>query len=409
MLEKLIHICKCQSFILNVPIKIYSNNSLIESFDPHSYILNVDLVSPHLEQLKNTNESINYFITSQLFIMGIIKKLPYESISDNQDSYYVVVGPSYNGNISEQTTKELITSGLYPLELNQCKQLHNYLKKIASLDIVKFSNLLSILNTIINRTTIDPKQILASGADHDISLEVEHSMLKMDEETSFGVVARRNPYDKEAEMLFCIKYGLTNRLLKLPLSSDIQETGILGFDNTRHTKNGAIILNSLSLRAAIAGGLNQETAYQLGEIYLHKIEACKNQRELSAVCQSIQVDYCERVRKLQYPDFNDPLINKAIHYINENIHKKITASEIADMLSVSKEYLSKRFKKATNTTIPDYINRQKITESKRLLRFTNKSLSDISEYLSYSSQSYFQNMFKKYEGTTPLEYRKSLE
>ncbi len=101
MLEKLIHICKCQSFILNVPIKIYSNNSLIESFDPHSYILNVDLVSPHLEQLKNTNESINYFITSQLFIMGIIKKLPYESISDNQDSYYVVVGPSYNGNISE--------------------------------------------------------------------------------------------------------------------------------------------------------------------------------------------------------------------------------------------------------------------------------------------------------------------
>ena len=60
------------------------------------------------------------------------------------------------------------------------------------------------------------------------------------------------------------------------------------------------------------------------------------------------------------------------------------------MLSVSKEYLSKRFKKATNTTIPDYINRQKITESKRLLRFTNKSLSDISEFLSYSSQSYFQ-------------------
>lgn len=52
MLEELIHICKCQSFILNVPIKIYSNNSLIESFDPHSYILNVDLVSPHLEQLK---------------------------------------------------------------------------------------------------------------------------------------------------------------------------------------------------------------------------------------------------------------------------------------------------------------------------------------------------------------------
>jgi AraC-like DNA-binding protein len=55
----------------------------------------------------------------------------------------------------------------------------------------------------------------------------------------------------------------------------------------------------------------------------------------------------------------------------------------------------------------DYINRQKIEEAKNLLAFSDRSLSEISSYLCFSSQSYFQNLFKKYEGITPLQYRQS--
>ena len=79
------------------------------------------------------------------------------------------------------------------------------------------------------------------------------------------------------------------------------------------------------------------------------------------------------------------------------------------MLSISPEYLSTRFKQVTQTSIPDYISRQKILEAKRLLRLTDKPLSEISEYLSFSSQSYFQNVFKKIAGITPLEYRNTQE
>lgn len=49
--------------------------------------------------------------------------------------------------------------------------------------------------------------------------------------------------------------------------------------------------------------------------------------------------------------------------------------------------------------------RYKLEEAKSLLTYSDKSLGEISSYLSFSSQSYFQNVFKKKYGITPLQYR----
>jgi AraC-like DNA-binding protein len=49
--------------------------------------------------------------------------------------------------------------------------------------------------------------------------------------------------------------------------------------------------------------------------------------------------------------------------------------------------------------------RRKLEEAKSLLKFTDKSISEISEYLCFSTQSYFQNVFKKKYGMTPKKYR----
>ena len=54
----------------------------------------------------------------------------------------------------------------------------------------------------------------------------------------------------------------------------------------------------------------------------------------------------------------------------------------------------------------EYINKKKIEEAQRLLRFSDKSLIAISNYLSFSSQSHFQNTFKKVTGTTPVLWQK---
>ena len=54
-----------------------------------------------------------------------------------------------------------------------------------------------------------------------------------------------------------------------------------------------------------------------------------------------------------------------------------------------------------NVTIGAYIMQCKLEEAKSMLTYSNKSIAEISSYLGFSSQSYFQNVFKKYFGTTP--------
>ncbi|MBR6232946.1 MAG: helix-turn-helix transcriptional regulator, partial [Erysipelotrichaceae bacterium] len=70
-------------------------------------------------------------------------------------------------------------------------------------------------------------------------------------------------------------------------------------------------------------------------------------------------------------------------------------------------YLSYLFNSQVHMKISDYISKEKIELSKSLLRSTNNSIVDIANYLSFSSQSHFNNTFKKLTGMTPLAYRRS--
>lgn len=73
----------------------------------------------------------------------------------------------------------------------------------------------------------------------------------------------------------------------------------------------------------------------------------------------------------------------------------------------SRSYISKKFKKELGFDLSKFIVRRKLEEGKSLLAYTDKPISEISEYLCFSSQSYFQNLFKNKYGVTPYEYRRS--
>ena len=77
----------------------------------------------------------------------------------------------------------------------------------------------------------------------------------------------------------------------------------------------------------------------------------------------------------------------------------------ADHLGLNRSYLSSQFKKETGINLNDFINLMKIDEATRLLVTTDRSVADIASLLAFSSQSYFQSVFKKHTGMTPLQYR----
>ncbi len=67
--------------------------------------------------------------------------------------------------------------------------------------------------------------------------------------------------------------------------------------------------------------------------------------------------------------------------------------------------MMRRFKEELGIHIGAFITRCKLEEAKSLLTYSNKSLAEISSYLCFSSQSYFQNVFKRKYGITPKQYR----
>ena len=68
-------------------------------------------------------------------------------------------------------------------------------------------------------------------------------------------------------------------------------------------------------------------------------------------------------------------------------------------------YLSRHFKEQTGKTMTEFINELKISEGIRLLETTDLPLIHISTQLGFSSQNYFQTVFKKVIGMTPIEFR----
>lgn len=102
---------------------------------------------------------------------------------------------------------------------------------------------------------------------------------------------------------------------------------------------------------------------------------------------------------------NKVISGEVKQYIERNLTRSLGLVTIATDLYYSPNYLNYVFKLETGETISDYIIRRKIEKAKELLSDPRAKAFEISQILGYSHPSYFGNVFKKYTGLTPNEYR----
>ena len=95
----------------------------------------------------------------------------------------------------------------------------------------------------------------------------------------------------------------------------------------------------------------------------------------------------------------------AIAYIDSHPGKAVTMKEMADLCHLSPSYFSRLFHREAGEGFTTYVNRRKVELAKKELRQTTKSISQISAELGYLNTSHFINLFKRFEGITPLIYR----
>jgi two-component system response regulator YesN len=100
-------------------------------------------------------------------------------------------------------------------------------------------------------------------------------------------------------------------------------------------------------------------------------------------------------------------VELAIQYITEHYNQDLSVDYIAEHVELNSAYLSRIFKQTTGKTILEYLTLLRIDESKHLLLHSKQNIHEIAQKVGYNNTNSFIRFFRKYEGITPGEYRKT--
>lgn len=98
-------------------------------------------------------------------------------------------------------------------------------------------------------------------------------------------------------------------------------------------------------------------------------------------------------------------VEKAKTFISDHLADPITVRDVAEHMCLSAEYFTKLFKKETGQNIKEYITLTKVEAAKDMLERADIPVGMVALELGYTNFSHFTQVFKKYEGITPSEYR----
>ena len=101
--------------------------------------------------------------------------------------------------------------------------------------------------------------------------------------------------------------------------------------------------------------------------------------------------------------------SKIIHYLQNNLYRKIKLLETAALINKSVSQTQKNFTKEVGKSIMRYFAEIRIEEAKFLLRSTDFTLAEIADKLNYNSVFHLSSGFKKIAGMPPSQYIKSLQ
>ena len=101
------------------------------------------------------------------------------------------------------------------------------------------------------------------------------------------------------------------------------------------------------------------------------------------------------------------LSENAKFIIEKNFKGRISLNSVARKLNVSKEHLSRVFKKKYKVTITEYIHKIRIERARKIMNSRESSLKQVCYDVGYQSYNDFYRNFRKIIGVSPKDYQKN--
>jgi AraC-like DNA-binding protein len=97
------------------------------------------------------------------------------------------------------------------------------------------------------------------------------------------------------------------------------------------------------------------------------------------------------------------------HYVRAHLNEVVSQSEAARVAGMSVASFRRFFQRTTHRTFPRFVNELRISEACRQLTSTDLTVTEILYRCGYGNQANFYRRFRQILGTTPANYRRSLQ
>lgn len=94
-------------------------------------------------------------------------------------------------------------------------------------------------------------------------------------------------------------------------------------------------------------------------------------------------------------------------FIADNISTSVSTSSVASYMHLSQKQVCRIIRDSKNMSTKEYVNSIKLARAKELLRNSNLHIKKIADILGFSSEYYFSQFFKHYEGYPPAVFREN--
>ena len=157
----------------------------------------------------------------------------------------------------------------------------------------------------------------------------------------------------------------------------------------------------------------KEYNINLYDITNEEISALKKAQEFSSVkdfanwVKGFIIKIIAYIGEMKVP-CNNKMAELIKEYIEENYMHSISLYTASEKIYLSPTYISKIFKKVTGSNFVEYLTAVRMEEAKKLLLDYNNKIYEIGNMVGYKSIKHFSQVFKRYIGVTPTEYKEGL-
>ena len=136
-------------------------------------------------------------------------------------------------------------------------------------------------------------------------------------------------------------------------------------------------------------------------------ESGKNMESAIAYAKKM-ISQAIEIRDQNSGNKNRSILKTAVDFIDSHyMDEEISLNTVANVANVSSNHFSALFSQNMGQTFIEYLTTLRMNKAKELLRCTGMRSSEIAGEIGYKDAHYFSYLFKKTQGMTPSEYRKT--